>query len=92
MALAIHLQTLVDQGVVRDYAEIARFTGLTRARVSQIMNLNILAPRIQEEIIFMPKIRSGHDPITERVLRSIALKPCWDLQLKAWQDLIQASE
>jgi hypothetical protein len=87
MALAIHLQNLVDQGAIRDYAEIARLTGLTRARVTQIMNLNLLAPRIQEEILFLPRIHSGQDPITERDIRSIALEPRWDKQLNAWQSL-----
>lgn len=85
MALAIHLQNLVAKGAIRDYAEIARLTGLTRARVTQIMNLNLLAPRIQEEILFMPRIHSGHDPITERDLRSITQEPLWDRQLKAWR-------
>ncbi len=87
MALAIHLQNLVDKGAIRDYAEIARLTGLTRARVTQIMNLNLLSPRIQEEILFLPKVLQGHDPITERDLRSITLEPLWDKQLKKWQIL-----
>ena len=82
MALAIHLQGLVDQGVVKDYAEIARLTGLTRARVTQIMNLNLLAPKMQEDILFIPRVYQGHDRITERYLRSIVLEPLWAKQLK----------
>ncbi len=89
MALAIHLQNLVDKGAIRDYAEIARLTGLTRARVTQIMNLNLLSPRIQEEILFLPKVLQGHDPITERDLRPIAMEPLWDMQLKKWKPLLQ---
>jgi len=89
MALAIHLQDLVDNGVVRDYAEIARLASMTRARVSQIMNLTLLAPSIQEQILFMPKIFKGHDSISERTIREIGLIPCWHLQLKEWQILTQ---
>ncbi|HOY64434.1 MAG TPA: hypothetical protein PK745_14780 [bacterium] len=89
MALAIHLKKLLDDGVVYDCADIARLTGVTRARISQLFNLNLLAPRIQEDILFMPKIRNGHDPITERDLRSIALKPRWDMQLKDWEMLLK---
>jgi len=89
MALAIHLQKLLDDGVVCDCAEIARLADLTRARVTQIMNLNLLAPRIQEEILFLPKIHKGHDPISERDIRPIALKPRWDTQLKLWRTLTQ---
>jgi len=88
MALAIHLQRLIDDEVVHDCAEIARLAGLTRARVSQIMNLNLLAPTIQEDILLMPRILKGHDPITERHLRNIALKPRWNLQLKEWEPLV----
>jgi hypothetical protein len=89
MALAIHLQNLIDSGTLCDYAQIATLTGLTRARITQIMNLNLLAPRIQEEILFMPKIAEGVDPISERSLRQIALKPRWDLQLKEWESFLK---
>lgn len=89
LALAIHLKKLLDDGVVCDCADIARLTGVTRARISQLFNLNLLAPRIQEDILFMPKIQNGHDPITERDLRSIALEPRWDRQIKEWQFLTQ---
>lgn len=88
MALAIHLQGLVENRVILDYADIARLAGLTRARVSQIMNLNLLAPRIQEDILFMLNISNGPDPISERALRSITQKPRWDMQLKEWQSLV----
>lgn len=91
MALAIHLQKLLDDGAVPDCAAIARLAGLSRARISQLFNLNLLAPRIQEEILFLPRIHKGHDPITERDLRSITLKPRWDMQIKDWQALTQSA-
>jgi len=37
LALAHHLQNLVDKGIVADYADIARLSGITRARVTQIV-------------------------------------------------------
>ncbi len=51
LALAHHLQHLIDTGVADDYADIARLSNLSRARLSQIMNLTLLAPQIQEEIL-----------------------------------------
>jgi len=84
MALAIHLQKLISRGIVRDYAEIATLTGLTRARVTQIMNLTLLAPEIQEEILFLPRIIIGNDPIAERNIRHIASEPGWRRQKKEW--------
>ena len=52
------MQGLIDDGVVRDYAELARLGHVSRARVTQIMNLNLLAPDIQEEILFLPRARA----------------------------------
>jgi hypothetical protein len=44
MALAIKFQSMVDQGEARDYADLARLDYVTRARLTQIMNL-LLRPR-----------------------------------------------
>jgi len=51
MALAIKFQDMVDRGEVRDYADLARLGHVTRARMSQIMNLLLLAPDIQEQLL-----------------------------------------
>lgn len=87
MALAIHLQKLIDNGAVHDYAEIARLTGLTRARVTQIMNLTLLAPEIQEEILFLPRVQNGRDPIAERNIRKIIAETFWPKQKLLWECL-----
>jgi hypothetical protein len=47
---------------VTDYADLARLGHVTRARVTQIMNLLNLAPDIQEELVFLPKTIRGRDP------------------------------
>jgi hypothetical protein len=52
MALAIHFEDLIRQGIVTDYADLARLGHVTRARVTQIMNLRLLAPDIQSRILF----------------------------------------
>ena len=54
MALAIKLQNMVDCGEVRDYADLARLGYVTRARLTQIMNLLLLAPDIQEHLLSLP--------------------------------------
>jgi len=87
MALAIHLQKLIDDGAVRDYSEIARLTGITRARVTQIMNLTLLSPEIQEDILFLPLIESGYDLVTERNIRKIASESLWEEQKTLWEGL-----
>src|SRR5438045_91245 len=61
MALAIRFEDLVRRGEVQDYADLARLGHVTRARITQIMNLLMLAPDLQEQILFLPLVESGRD-------------------------------
>jgi len=87
MALAIHFEELLQEGHVQGYAEIARLGHVSRARLTQIMNLRQLAPDIQEEILFLPRVVRGKDPITERDLRPIAAELDWEEQRRMWRDV-----
>ncbi len=87
MALAIRYEGFVSDSVVADYAELARLGHVTRARMSQITSLLLLAPEIQEAILFLPRVASGKDPITERDLRPIAATPDWRKQRAMWEGL-----
>lgn len=87
MALALRLDALLCDGTVRDSAEIARLGHVTRARVSQILNLLYLAPDIQEAVLFLPPTRHGRDPIILADLQSIALTADWRKQRKLWTQL-----
>ncbi len=71
MALAIRYDELVRVGAVKDYAELARLGGVTRARITQIMDLLNLALDIIEELLCLPRATAGRDRITERQLRGI---------------------
>jgi hypothetical protein len=44
LAIAHHLQSAIDRGLVADRAAVARKLGLTRARVTQLLDLLLLAP------------------------------------------------
>ncbi len=92
MALAIRFERLVRSGEVRDYAEIARLGNVTRARVTQIMNLLNLAPDIQEQLLFLPHIVVGDDPITERHLRPVVARPCWNEQRELLRSIMEHSD
>jgi len=87
MALAIRLERLLAEGVTRDYADLARLGAVTRARLTQIMNLTLLAPDIQEALLFLPRTTRGRDPLTEPQLRAIAALPDWRKQLRLWRNL-----
>lgn len=85
MALAIRFQRLIDTGEIRDYAELARLGYVTRARVTQIMNLLHLASDIQEQILFLSPVEHGRDPIREWQIRPIAAVPDWRKQRRMWK-------
>lgn len=87
MALAIRFDRLIRSGDVADYAELARLAHVTRARITQIMNLLMLAPDIQDAILFLPRVESGRDPIHLRQLQPIALVPDWRKQRRLWASL-----
>jgi len=87
MALAIKFDNLLATGSVRDQTELAELGHVTRARVTQIMNLLHLSPDIQDELLHLPRVTSGRDPITEPKLRAIASIPDWRKQRKAWKAL-----
>jgi hypothetical protein len=84
LALAIRFEKLVKRGDIQDYADLARLGYVTRARITQIMNLLNLAPDIQEDILFLPNTTKGRDPILERDLRPVAAVPHWSRQRKMW--------
>ena len=87
MALAIRFEQLLSIGAADDYAELARLSHVTRARLTQIMNLRLLAPEMQEAILFLPTITSGRDRILLRHLQRIALTPDWRMQRQLWKRL-----
>ena len=68
-----------------DQAELARLGHVSRARLTQVMNLLNLAPDIQGTILFLPQPEKGPDPITERHLRPIAAVADWQKQRRIWR-------
>lgn len=91
MALAIRLDHLIQSGEVADQAELARVGHVTRARLTQIMNLLQLAPDIQEEILFLPMTERGRDVVTERDMRPIVERLDWQQQRKSWKTNINTN-
>ena len=84
LALGYALQRRVDRGEFVDHADIARGLGFTRAGVSQPMNLLLLAPDIQEEILFL-ETPVGMPGPTEYSLRHVVATLDWDEQRRRWR-------
>ena len=83
MALAIKFQDMVDRGEVRDYADLARLGYVTRARITQIMNLLNLAPDIQEELLDIDAATKLFS-LGESKLREVTVRVSWSDQRRLW--------
>ena len=86
LVLAHRMEEMLRSGAVKDYAELARLGGVSRARVTQIMNLLLLAPDIQEQILSMPRLHASADPMSERDLRGITGYADWADQRERFKD------
>jgi hypothetical protein len=78
LALAHYIEERIRAGEIEDLAAVARATGLTRARITQVMNLGLLAPEVQTAV-------ASRVPITERELRALAAEPDWQAQVARWR-------
>ena len=88
MALALRFQKLLLSGAVRDHAELARLGQVTRARISQIMNLLNLAPYIIEALLHLPRVETGRPPIHLRQLQPLCMVADWQRQMRMWAALV----
>lgn len=84
LALAHECEALITAGIVADRTELAGVLGFTKARVTQLLDLTLLAPDIQEEIL-IAQVEPGRDVVTERRLRSIVRQADWTEQRSRWQ-------
>ena len=92
MALAIRFDRLIEEGEIKDQADLARLGQVTRARVTQIMMLLQLAPDLQEAILFLPPTTNGRDRAREKQVRPIAAELNWKVQRKMWKQLTSHEE
>jgi len=83
LALAHKIEDAIQRGVARDRADVARRLGLTRARVTQLMDLTLLAPDIQAAVLALETV-DGVEPLSERQVRAAAHAGRWTLQRASW--------
>jgi len=83
LAFAHGLGAAIERGDFRDQADAARHFQLTRARITQLMNLTLLAPDIQEQVLFLEAV-DGREPMSERDLRTVLQSLVWEEQAAVW--------
>jgi len=86
LALAHKIKEAIARGEVHDQAEVARRLGFTRARLTHLLDLLLLAPDLQEQVLFLEAVDGG-EPMSERVLRTVAHLRWWADQRQAFQIL-----
>ena len=85
MALAIWFDELIRKGEVKNFAELARLGQVSRTRITHIMNLLLLAPAIQEELLFLPRVETRADSPRLNDLQSVARQVNWPMQHAIWK-------
>jgi len=88
LALALTMEQMMQEGTVKNYSELAHLGRVSRARITQIMNLLHLAPEIQEDLLL------GSRPIDwlrESALRKLSTIVLWSEQRDRWRKLVTAA-
>jgi hypothetical protein len=80
LVLAYGIDGMIRAGQIQDWAEAARLLGVTRARMTQIGNLLLLAPCVQEAILLSSNQPPSQSRWTERSLRDVIAHPGWGNQ------------
>lgn len=92
MALALQFDDLLRRGEIADKTEIARLALVTQSRITQVLSLCYLAPDIQEELLFLPRVLNGRDPIHEKRMRRICRAASFPKQRLMWEVLKRSTE
>lgn len=80
MALAIRCEQLLRSGAVPDATALAALAHVTQPRMTQILNLTLLAPDIQEWLLHLSPVSEGKSEVTEKGLRKVCAEMDWERQ------------
>ena len=91
LAMAHIVSAQIMSGEIENYEAAAKHYRVSRPRISQIVDLMLLAPDIQEQILFMTNAQ-GCDPIGEHDLRPLIRQTHgdWAAQRRIWAQLLAA--
>ena len=81
VALAHHIESMIERGELRDLSHAAERLGITNARMTQLADLTLLAPDIQTAVLL------GRCEPRDRHLRAVGRHPLWTDQRRAFRVL-----
>jgi hypothetical protein len=89
LAMAHILAAQIATGEYADYQDASLAYRVSKGRISQLLDLTLLAPDIQAQILMLTQPH-GDDLISERDLRPIikSSQGLWSAQRRAWRDLL----
>jgi len=87
MALAIKLEDIMCGPQALERSDIAQLGRVSRSRITQILNLLLLAPDLQERLLFLTPASKGREPICEKKIRQLAYEYDWELQRARFERL-----
>ncbi len=88
LALALKMEQMIQEGTVKNFGELAHLGQVSRARITQVMNLLQLAPDIQEEILLG---NTPEDRLRESAIRKLSGVVRWSEQRDRWHQLLAAA-
>jgi hypothetical protein len=80
MALAIRCEQMIRSGAVPDATALARLAHVSQPRMTQILNLTLLSPDLQEALLFLPPVEARKPEVSEKGLRGVCAELKWEKQ------------
>ena len=74
------MQSMIESGEVVSFQQLAELGRISQPRMTQIMSLQLLAPDIQEELLYLPEVLHGKAAKHERLLKPLD----WRVQRRMW--------
>jgi len=85
LALSHYLHRLLDADPSLSQLALSKMLPITNERLIQILNLAFLSPKIQLEILDMPNVTKGKDPVFTKDVEKISRKVEWKKQEEMWK-------
>lgn len=90
ISLAHRIEDAIATGEYADRADAARRLGYSRARMTQLVDLTLLAPDLQEIALHLTT-DDDREPLAELAVRRVAKMDSWNDQRAAWAYLAVAA-
>jgi len=87
LALAYHYDRILAENPKMSQNMLASLLPITRARFTQILNLNFLSNYIKKEIMNLSNTIKGKDRISTKIAIKISQKLDWNRQNEMWEKM-----